>query len=290
MTNKGGAEIMRRLFIVNKEYKGIYMKPFIFLLGVLFSFQVAQAQRIVVLSPDVADVVVALGHAKEVVGKNSTDRNPALKEVKVVGLHRSVTPESVLGVDPDLVLGSWMVQPASIFERLQKIGVRAVNVAPKDDFATYAQSIREIGKLIGAEKKANQLADQWLADMNKHTKDGQNTGKRFLLSYDGRIVGGKNTVPDKLIELAGGINAGATVDGLKPLSREGWLASKPDVIVISDHHAELIGGVDGFSKRVEIADSNAVKNKKVVLWPANDYFRYGLDTPKIVQKLHDLAK
>lgn len=265
------------------------MKLLVFLLSLLFSFQVAFAQRIVVLSPDVADVVVALGHAKEVVGKDFTDRNPALKEVPVVGVHRSITPESVLGVEPDLVLGSWMVQPASIFERLQKVGVKAVNVAPKDDFATYAQSIREIGRLIGAEKKANQLADQWLAEMKQHTQDDK-TGKRFLLSYDGRIVGGKNTVPDKLIELAGGINAAAEVDGLKPLSREGWLTAKPDVIVVSDHHAELIGGVDGFSKRMEIADSNAVKNKKVVLWPANDYFRYGLNTPEVVQKLHDLAK
>lgn len=265
------------------------MKKMMFILGMLLSFQAAFAQRIVVLSPDVSDIVVALGHSREVVGKDFTDRNPALKEVPVVGVHRSMTPESVLGVQPELVLGSWMVQPASIFERLQKVGVKAVNVAPKDDFATYAQSIREIGKLIGEEAKANQLADQWLAEMKQHSQDGK-TGKRFLLSYDGRIVGGKNTVPDKLIELAGGINAAAEVDGLKPLSREGWLAAKPDVIIVADHHSGMIGGVEGFSKRTEIADSNAVKNKKVALWPANDYFRYGLNTPEVVQKLHDLAK
>lgn len=254
-------------------------------IALLFMFQAAHAQRVVVLSPDVSEVVVALGAADEVVGREQFDTNPALKNVPVVAMHRSVTAESVLSVKPDVVLGSWMVQPASVFAQLQKVGVRAVNVAPKDDFATYANSIREIGKLLGKEGKANDLARQWDDGMKPQGK----TGKRYILSYDGRIVAGRGTAGDQLIALAGGINA-ADVDGLKPLSREGWLAAKPDVIIVAEHNDQLIGGVKGFSARPEIAASPAAKQHKVILMPANDYLRYGLDTPQMVKKLHNLAQ
>lgn len=245
----------------------------------------AWAQRIVVLSPDVAEIVVALGAANEVVGKDQFDPLPALAKVPVVSLHRSVTSESVLSVKPDVVLGSWMVQPPSVFAQLKKIGIKAENVAPQEDMETYARSIRTIGRLLGKQSQANSMASQWQHHMNALPP----TGKRYILSYDGRIVAGRGTVADRLIKLAGGINA-ANVDGLKPLSREGWLAAKPDVILVAEHHSKLLGGSRGFATRPEVAASTAAKNSKIAFWPANDYLRYSLNTPQTVKKLHELAK
>lgn len=262
---------------------------------VLLQTSVAYAQRIVVLSSDVADIVVALGGAKQVVGKDAVNKNPALKHAKTVGLHRSVTAEAVMSVKPDLVLGSWMVQPPSIFAQLQRLGVKAVNVAKKDDFHSYSQSIVKTGKLINQEAKAKVYASKWLSSIQHIQKQQQQLNKhkkqlpRYLLSYDGRIVAGKNTVPDKLISLAGGVNA-ARFSGLKPMSREGWLKAKPDVIIIAEHHQGIVGGKAKLSKRPEVASSPAAKKGAIFFWPANDYFRYGLNTPDVVKKLHDLAK
>ena len=115
-------------------------------------------------------------------------------------------------------------------------------------------------------------------------------GKRYILSYDGRYVAGKNTVGDVLIRLAGGTNAAASVDGLKPFSREGWLNAKPDVIIIAKHNEKALGGLDKIMTRPEIASSPAGKNKRILFWQADDYMRYGLYTPDIVRKLHDLGK
>lgn len=266
----------------------------------LLQTSAAYAQRIVVLSSDVADIVVALGGAKQVVGKDAVNKNPALKHAKTVGLHRSVTAEAVMSVKPDLVLGSWMVQPPSIFAQLQRLGVKAVNVAEKDDFQSYAQSIIRIGKLINQEAKAKAYAQKWLAQINNIKKAQQQKAQqqnakqssalpRYLLSYDGRIVAGKNTVPDKLISLAGGVNA-ATFSGLKPMSREGWLKAKPDVIIIAEHHQKIIGGKAKLSKRPEVVSSPAAKKGAIFFWPAHSYFRYSLNTPDVVKKLHDLAK
>lgn len=115
------------------------------------------------------------------------------------------------------------------------------------------------------------------------------TGKRYLLSYDGRIVAGKGTVGDELIRRAGGINA-ANVSGLKPMSREGWLAAKPDVIIIAEHNQKVVGGVSKFSQRPEIAVSAAGKKGGVHFWPADDFLRYGLNSPQVLKKLNAAAK
>lgn len=242
-------------------------------------------ERIVAMSPDVADVVVALGATDKLVGKDATNDNPALKRVPEVGMHRNITAESVLAVKPDLVLGSYMVQPSSIYQRLNGLKVKAVNVAPKEDIATFTNSIKTIGSYVGKKSQGKQLASKWHKGMSPLAK----TGKRYLLSYDGRIVAGKGTVGDELIRRAGGINA-ANVTGLKPLSREGWLAAKPDVIIIADHNKAVVGGVSQFSKRPEIAISAAGKKGGVHFWPADDFLRYGLHSPKVLKKLNTVAK
>ncbi|MGM8885877.1 heme/hemin ABC transporter substrate-binding protein [Psychrobacter sp. 1U2] len=246
----------------------------------------AQAyERIVAMSPDVADVVVALGATDKLVGKDATNSHPALKEVPQVGMHRNITAESVLAVKPDLVLGSYMVQPVSVYKRLNNLGVKAANVAPKEGVDYFANSIKATGIYVGKREQSAKLANRWFQDMQPLAK----TGKRYILSYDGRIVAGKGTVGDELIRRAGGINA-ANVSGLKPMSREGWLAAKPDVVIIADHNEKVIGGVDKFSKRPEIAVSNAAKNNKVEFWPADKFLRYGLNSPEVIKSLHNTAK
>ena len=246
----------------------------------------AYAQRIVALSPDVADIAVALGAANEIVARDQTNQNPALKSKASIGIYRQLTAEPIIAAKPDLAVGSWMVQPASIYGRLKSAGINAVNIAPDDSIAAYPQSIRTLGKLINKSAQADALANQWQADMKQQPA----TGKRYLFSYDGRIAAGKNTAADELIRRAGGINAAGHIDGMKPLNREAWLAAKPDVINIADHNSKVTGGAKVFAARPEVAGSNAAKQGKIYFWPANDMFRYGLDTPQVVRKLNGLAK
>ena len=243
-------------------------------------------ERIVVLSGDVSDVLIALGVGNKVVGKDDANTNPALSHAKNVGVHRNLTAEPIVALKPDLVVGSYMVIPQSIYGRLNGLGIKAINVAPNENVATYAKSIRTLGNLVNKSTQANALANKWEAGM----KAKPSTGKRYLLSYDGRIVAGKGTVGDELIRRAGGINAASGINGLKPLSREGWAAAKPDVIIVAKHNQATLGTVAQFKARTEIASSPAAKNNKVYYWAANDFLRFGLDSPQVITKLNTLAK
>lgn len=263
------------------------MKPKHLVLAALIALTAAaHAQRIVVLTPDTADIVAALGSLDEIVGRDQTVQNPVLQSKPSIGIHRRLTVEPIIAAKPDIAIGSWMAQPADIFTRLKTAGINAVNVAPDDSIAAYPQSIRRIGQLIGKSVQADKIASKWQADMKQQPANG----KRYLFSYDGRIVSGKNTAADEIIRRAGGINAAAAIDGLKPMTREAWIAAKPDIIVIADHNTAMIGSAKAFAARPEIAGSPAAKNGKIYLWKANDMFRYGLDTPQVVRRLNGLAK
>lgn len=262
------------------------MKKWLLLLAVLLNSGVYAQQRIAVLSPDVADIVVALGSTKEVVGRDQTTKNPALKDKAVIGVFRQLTVEPIVAVKPTIAIGSWMVQPESVFASLKKVGIPAVNVASEESVSAYVQSIRTVGKLLGKTSQADALAGQWQANMKQQTA----TGKRFLFSYDGKIVAGRGTAADEIIKRAGGVNAAANIEGLKPLNREAWIQAKPDIILIAKHHEQMVGGVQGMKQRAEVAVTPAGKTGKIYFWEANDLFRYGLDTPNVVKKLNALAK
>lgn len=255
------------------------------LMTAAFHTQAAQP-RIAALTPDVADIIVALNSTKLLVGRDQTAENPAVQHIPSIGLHRQLSVETVMSVRPTLAIGSWMAQPPAIYDNLNKIGIKAVNVAPKDDIKSYPASIRHIGLLIGQTPAADTLAAKWEHDIGRL----KTNGKRYIISYDGTVVAGRGTAADELIKHAGGINAAAGIQGIKPLNREAWIMAKPDVIIIAKHNEALIGGIGKFAKRPEIAGSQAAKNGNIHLWPANDLFRYGLDTPKIVRKLNQLGK
>lgn len=256
------------------------------LIGTLIASTASYAyDRIVVLSGDVGDIVTALGGADKVVGRDDANRNPALAHAKTIGMHRNLTPEPIVALKPDLVIGSYMVQPPSLYKRLTSLKVNAINVSPTESVKDYAKAITSIGKYLDKTKQASDLSNQWLSGMNPKPA----TKVRYLFSYDGRIVAGAGTVGDELIKRAGGINA-ASVKGLKPLSREGWLAANADVIIVASHNQATLGAVSEFIKRPEIAANPAAKTGKVYYWAANDFLRYGLDSPEVVNKLHALAK
>lgn len=241
--------------------------------------------KVVLASPDVGDIVLALGAKDKVVGRDSINQNPAFKSIKAVGMHRNLTVEPILELKPDLVIGSYMTQPSSVYQRLNGLGVKAVNAVPNETVASYAEGIRQIGALLDKKSQGEKLAADWQAGMKARPA----TQKRYLLSYDGRIVAGKGTVGDELIRLAGGVNAVQST-GLKPLSREGWLAARPDIVIVADHQRAVVGSIETLKKRPELAGSPAAQTGKVFYWPANDFLRFGMDSPQVLDSLHKLAK
>jgi iron complex transport system substrate-binding protein len=244
------------------------------------------AERIVVLTPDVADILVALKAGGDVIGRDQMAKNPELASAKVIGLSRSLTVEPIAALKPSLVLGRGMAQPPGIYAKLKQLGLRTEEIAQYEDGRDYIAGIRRIGELVGKPQQATQLADSWQAAMHP----ARQTGVRYLLSYDGRQVAGRNTAADTLIRAAGGINAAANIDGFKQLNREAWLAAKPDVVIVAGHNKPVYGGLTALKARTEVAASPAGKSGKVFELPANQFLRLGTDSPANAHRLTELAR
>ena len=258
------------------------LKHGLFTALILLATSLAQAERIVVLTPEVADIVVALGATKEVVGRERSSTAPALKNVPVIGFLRALNAETIAGVKPTLVIGTDAAQPPAIWDQLKRLKINAVQVSNREDGTDFAQGIRRIGQLVNKEQQAQRLAADWQRGMQPLPA----TGKRYVVSYDGNIVAGADTAADTLIKAAGGINAAGNLKGFKPLTREAWQVIKPDVIILGGHAKAVHGGTAAFKKRPEIALTPAGKNGKVYVMTPQQVLLIGLDSPRIVRKMN----
>ena len=66
---------------------------------------------------------------------------------------------------------------------------------------------------------------------------------------------------------------------------------KPDIVVITNHSLPMVGGtVNAFAQRPKLKNSPAAKNKKIIALTASEAFSLDLNSPKVVDKLHALAR
>ncbi|MCG9053025.1 ABC transporter substrate-binding protein [Laribacter hongkongensis] len=242
------------------------------------------AERVVVVTSDVSDIVVALGAAGEVVGRDRSSRAPELAHAPEIGFSRSLSAETIARRQPTLVLGSAAAQPPTVWEQLERLRVRAVEVSVREDGSDFGSAIRKVGELVGRPAAAEALARDWQTRMAPRPA----TGKRYLVSYDGTLVSGAGTPADTLIRAAGGINAAAGLNGNKPLSREAWQALRPDVIILASHNAAVHGGAKAFARRPDIQATPAGRNGRVIEMTARDAMMVGLHSPAVVETLREL--
>lgn len=240
--------------------------------------------RVVSLSPDVTELLVALHAQSLLVGRDTLAHQAEVARVPVIGSSRALTAAPVLALQPDLVLGSSLAQPFSIFEQLSRLGMRVLNIAHAEAPADFARGMRQVGQAVGREREADRLAADWLQGMRARS----GTGRRVLLSYDGRLVAGSGTAGDALIRAAGGINVAGALKGFVPMAAEAWLRAAPDVVIVAAHNLPMLGGLDAFKARAELRSSPAVRQGRVYAWPAADFLRLGIRSPATAARLHQL--
>ena len=60
-------------------------------------------------------MLVALGATQDIISRDQTSTNPALKNTKSIGIFRQLSPEPMATLKPTVAIGSWMVQPPSVY-------------------------------------------------------------------------------------------------------------------------------------------------------------------------------
>jgi iron complex transport system substrate-binding protein len=170
-----------------------------------------QPRRIVSLTPDVTEILFALGLGEQVVGVSTfCDYPPEAAAKPKVGTYWEPDMEAIVSRTPDLIAGE-RSSKSDVLQRLGRMGYRTASLK-MDTIADLSCAMDTLAHLTGQLPKRAALDNEFAARL--------------------AAVAGRNTFVNEIIELAGGRNAiGPTTMAYPPLGIEQVLGAKVDVII-----------------------------------------------------------
>lgn len=227
-------------------------------------------ERIISAGSAVTELIFALEQQDKLVAVDVTSELPQDIMLPKIGYHRRLSAEGLLALGANRLIGSNEMGPETTLSQLKSAGVKVDIVNTKPTPAGLLERIDEIAQITGSQQQAESLkasVNQQIAALaNNQTENAQKV--LFLLIHEGRPanVAGRDTTPNAIIELAGGINPAAQqLTSYKPLSTEAMVQMQPDVILVSGRSYDKMGGAEQIlSKMPLLAATPAGKNKRII--------------------------
>ncbi len=224
-------------------------------------------ERIVSLDGSLTEVLCAIGLEKNIVGVDVTSTYPeSMNALPKAGHNRNINVEGVIAMNPTalFVLENGLKPEAE--QQFISAGIPLIKCKKEIDIQGAKNLIKQIADTLGKSNQVEKLWKQIDEDLTA-VKTADNKPKVLFIYARGvgtMSVAGTKTPLDRMIELAGGINAAAEVEEFKPFTAEAIVKENPDVILFFDSGLESLGGADGLLKVPGIAATNAGKNRKFI--------------------------
>lgn len=123
------------------------------------------AERVVSLAPSMTEIMLELGATERLVGLLDGGERPAgLADVPSVGRFGSLDVESLLSLEPDLILLTPGSLPDAQRQQLADLGL-PLYLADSRDFAQLAEAFAGIGARVGQAERGAALRQQFLDGM-----------------------------------------------------------------------------------------------------------------------------
>ncbi len=218
---------------------------------------------------------------------------PQLAEIPDVGYNGDISIEAIISLQPDVVLASSTganynaLEPA--FDNLRAAGIECVFFDfHKQTVPTHCQSVQLLGKILGQEERANEIADFYTAQMalvtDRLTDLPDEARPRVYMEFSMGPDQYGNTWSEQmwgaLIRTCGGTNIAAGMEGASvEIAPEQVISSNPEVIIftcsprddVSDNVVLGYGAdealarehLEAYKNREGWADLDAVKNNRM---------------------------
>lgn len=244
--------------------------------------------RIVSFAPSLTEMLFALGHGDQVVGRSDFCDYPAeAARVPIVGSYTRPDLERVIALKPDLVLTTKDAARKGLVDKLEQLGI-PVFVSTSQTIDEIFDVLKRIGKLVGDEDKAVAL----VSDLQRRRSAVRNrlkgVDKPTVLLVVGLkplfVAGGQSFVGSVLRE-AKCINVAEDVILDYPkYSIEEVIRRDPDFILVLNKECDSQESCFGPWKRYP--SLSAVKSGRVYRVEADRLARPG---PRIIDGLENLA-
>lgn len=191
--------------------------------------------RVVCLIPSVADIVYSLGAGTDVVAISAFTKYPKeALEKPSIGLPLNPSLETIVGLHPDLVLGSGDLNTLEFAGHLQRLGIPVFMVDPHGIEGIYA-SIVSLGNVLNRETDATALVLRLRTRVEavKARVAGKPKVRVFMaIWYDPVMTIGKRAFISELIEAAGGRSVTDDIGQEWPeVSLESLVSRQPEALL-----------------------------------------------------------
>lgn len=191
-------------------------------------------ERIVSLVPSVTGILLALDAGDRLVGRTDYDTASAVAELPSVGGGLQPAVETLLVLDPDLVIRFAGQSDLATVRRLDASGIRHLAVRP-DGIDDVLWSVRQLGRIVGRSTRARALSaeiEAGLEAVRARVRGLSRPKVAFVVGGTPPWVASSGTFVHELIGVAGGENAFADLDELYPVvSIEEFVAREIDLIL-----------------------------------------------------------
>jgi iron complex transport system substrate-binding protein len=235
-------------------------------------------KRVVTLAPNLTELVFAAGAGDLLVGVSAySDYPPAAADLPVVGDAFAIDRETLVLLEPDLVLAWEDGTPAHVVDELRGSGLH-VEVIRTRKLEDVSAALGRIGELTGRFESALAAAENFASGIDKVTRSASGREDiRVFYQVSARplyTVNGGHYVSD-LISRCGGSNVFADLDELAPaVDIESVIARDPEVILASTD-----AGEDAFEVWQRWPNMAANRFGNHFLMPADEI---GRATPRLV--------
>ncbi len=195
------------------------------------------AKRIIALAPHITENVFSAGAGDLLVGVVSfSDYPEAAKKIQQVGSPHSFSVETVVSLQPDLVLVWSSGVSAKVTKKLIDLGLTVYMDEPRV-LEDVAKAIIDVGHLTGNDSVSQQAANDFLTQLHglKNTYSTRDPVTLFYQIWNSPLMtlNGQHIISD-VMRLCGGENIFADAIAIAPkINVESVLDINPEVIVAS---------------------------------------------------------
>ncbi len=247
--------------------------------------------HIVSLSGAVSETLAALGMEDNIVGVDVTSTYPASLQSKTkVGNTHDLNVESILALKPDYVIcmKERGIKPEQATQ-LQQAGVKVWVIDQEYSVEGTKKYITMLADSFHKEAEGKKLVSEIDAAYQTLPKYTSSPSVMFIYARGAGSLSvcGKDRPVAKLIEMAGGTNAGSDFEGFKPLTAEAVVKADPEAILLFNSGMQSIDGAEGMLKVPGIAQTTAGKNRNFITMDGELLSGFG---PRVVMAIKELGE
>lgn len=245
----------------------------------------APAQRIISLSPHITELIFAAGAGDRLVGVSAySDYPAAAKQLPIVSSSQQINIETILQLQPDLIVYWQQGNPQADINKLKKLGIPLYASAP-GGLEDIAAQLIDIGRLTGTEPIARQASQTYLTKLHQLQVNYKNNEKirLFYQVWDKPLMTvASDPWLQEQFEICGLDNVFSTGSVPYPvINIEQVLVKQPQVIIAGSHSEQPL------NKWRSWKSIPAVKNNQLYHVDPDKSHRF---TPRVIEGIQALCQ